>query len=92
MTKASAQFLLYSFFTISVLTADLSYAQSNQQKADSLRENINLAQKDTNTVNSIYILARTLLELNHNREGIEWADRGIRFSDEIIFHLENKIS
>ncbi|MEX0660155.1 MAG: tetratricopeptide repeat-containing sensor histidine kinase [Balneolaceae bacterium] len=83
--KATAHFFLFLLLSITLLFAELSFAQSNQERADNLRENINLAQKDTNTVNSINSLVKVLLEINQNREGLEWAERGLDLADEIDY-------
>lgn len=85
MKGAFAQFLLFLFLSVTFLFTENSYSQSNQERADSLRENINVAQKDTHTVNSINTLLRVLLELNQNREGLEWAERGIDLAEEIDY-------
>jgi len=77
-------FLSLFIFTAS-LTIDLSFAQSNQERADSLRNSINLTQKDTSTVNAINGLVTIFLDLNQNREGAEWADKGIALAEEIKF-------
>ncbi len=77
-------FLFLPIFTL-VLVDEISFAQSNQQIADSLQANINFAQKDTNTVNSVNRLVETLIDLNENREGLEWANKGIDLADELNF-------
>ncbi len=66
MQKATVQFYLFLLFFTAIFAAERSFAQSNQEIADSLQANINLAQKDTNTVNSISELVWVLVDLNQN--------------------------
>jgi len=85
MKKSPVLLFLSLFLFFTCINAVSLFAQANQEKADSLKESINLAQKDTSTVHSIDKLVSILLDLNKLSEGIEWAEKGITLAEEIEF-------
>ncbi|MFU8813219.1 MAG: ATP-binding protein [Balneolaceae bacterium] len=63
---------------LAMLTAGsgMVYAQTNEQKADSLQRIINLSIAERTTVDQIDQLTTILNNLNRDREGIEWVRLG----------------